>query len=110
MSTTLRHAEYYNMQGIFDELYDKSKNNCTKGINLYDLIISRENILLAYRNIKANTGSKSAGTDGMTIDHYKMEDTESFIENIRKSLENYTPNTVRRVECISQLKFEPFIN
>ncbi|MDM5186193.1 group II intron reverse transcriptase/maturase [Bacillus sp. DX4.1] len=98
MSTTLRHAEYYDMQKVFDDLYQRSKNNATKGINLYKHIISKENILLAYRNIKANTGSKTEGTDGITIDHYKMEDVDSLVDNIRKALIDYKPNTVRRVE------------
>ncbi|MEB4819762.1 group II intron reverse transcriptase/maturase [Bacillus thuringiensis] len=98
MSTTLRHAEYYDMQKVFDDLYQRSENNATKGINLYKHIISKENILLAYRNIKANTGSKTEGTDGITIDHYKMEKVDSFVDNIRKTLEHYKPNTVRRVE------------
>ena len=98
MSTALRHAEYYNMQGIFDNLYERSKNNTTKGLRLYEHIISKNNILLAFRNIKANTGSKTAGTDGITIDKYKIENVDEFIEEIRKALENYKPQTVRRVE------------
>ncbi|PHA19894.1 group II intron reverse transcriptase/maturase [Bacillus wiedmannii] len=98
MSTTLRHAEYYDMQKVFDNLYQRSENNATQGTNLYKHIISKENILLAYRNIKANTGSKTEGTDGITIDHYKMENVVSFVDNIRKSLVDYKPNTVRRVE------------
>ncbi|MCR6841323.1 group II intron reverse transcriptase/maturase, partial [Bacillus thuringiensis] len=98
MSTTLRHAEYYDMQKVLDDLYQRSKNNATKGVNLYKHIISKENILLAYRNIKANTGSKTEGTDGITIDHYKMKDVDSFVNNIRKTLVDYKPNTVRRVE------------
>ena len=52
----LRHAEYYDMQNIFDSLYAKSKNGYIFE-NLMDLILKRENILLAYRNIKNNTGS-----------------------------------------------------
>ena len=48
----LRHAEYYGMQGTFDELYQKSQNGEVFE-NLMDLILSRDNILLAYRNIKA---------------------------------------------------------
>lgn len=63
---SLRHAEYYEMQEIFDDLYAKSRNGETF-TNLIGLILSRENILLAYRNIKSNTGSKTPGTDGMTI-------------------------------------------
>jgi len=46
----LRHAEYYQMQKSFDELYSKSKNN-EIFTDLMELILTRENILLAYRNI-----------------------------------------------------------
>lgn len=53
----LRHAEYYGMQGTFDELYQKSQNGEVFE-NLMDLILSRDNILLAYRNIKANKQTK----------------------------------------------------
>lgn len=60
----LRHAEYYGMQDTFDELYQKSQNGEVFE-NLMDLILSRDNILLAYRNIKANKGSYTAGTDKM---------------------------------------------
>ena len=65
MSTELRNNEYYDMQNIFDWLYDKSRNHDTKGIDLYSLIISKNNILLAYRNIKSNTGSSTMKTDGI---------------------------------------------
>ena len=51
----LRHSEYYGLQGVFDELYAKSKNG-EELTDLMPLILSRENILLAYRNIKTNTG------------------------------------------------------
>jgi RNA-directed DNA polymerase len=98
VSTALRHAEYYGMQDIFDDLYERSKNNATKGLRLYEHITSKDNILLAFRNIKANTGSKTAGTDGITIDKYKIENVDEFIEEIRKALKNYKPQTVRRVE------------
>ena len=70
------------MQDIFDDLYERSKNNATKGLRLYEHIISKDNILLAFRNIKANTGSKTAGTDGITIDKYKIENVDEFIEEI----------------------------
>ena len=62
----LRHAEYYGMQDTFDELYQKSQNGEVFE-NLMDLILSRDNILLAYRNIKANKGSYTAGTDKKNI-------------------------------------------
>ena len=44
----LRHAEYYDMQSTFDELYARSQaGEIFDG--LMDVILSRENILLAYR-------------------------------------------------------------
>lgn len=86
------------MQETFDWLYSKSSENDTKGIDLYSLIISEKNILLAYRMIKSNTGSKTAGTDNLTINDYKMKDQKQFILEIRKTLENYQPKSVRRIE------------
>ena len=62
----LRHAEYYGMQNVFDSLYAKSLHGDTF-TNLMEIILSRENILLAYRNIKTNAGSKTAGTDRLTM-------------------------------------------
>ena len=62
----LRHAEYYDMQSTFDELYARSQaGEIFDG--LMDVILSRENILLAYRNIKSNTGSFTPGTDKLKI-------------------------------------------
>ena len=86
------------MQNTFDWLYEKSRNYDTKGIDLYSLIISENNILLAYRNIKSNTGSSTAGTDGITIDKYKIDNQEEFIKEIREELKNYKPQMVRRIE------------
>ena len=63
----LRHSEYYGMQEVFDELYAKSKS----GESFEDLmtpILSERNIILAYRNIKANKGSSTPGSDGITIE------------------------------------------
>lgn len=62
----LRHAEYYSMQSLLDQLYMQSKN----GNNFYKLtrlMQKEENIQLAYRNIKKNMGSHTAGVDGKTI-------------------------------------------
>lgn len=70
LSTTMRYWEYYNMQETFDRLYEESQGN--KSFHgLYELITSENNILLAYRTIKSNKGSKTAGTDLFTIDNYK---------------------------------------
>ena len=96
MSVTLRYNEYYDMQDTFDLLYERSKINATT-VNLYDIITSRENIKLAYRTIKSNTGSKTMGTDGLTISDYRIIDEDAFINGIQECLNNYHPKMVRRV-------------
>lgn len=92
----LRYNEYYDMQHIYDELYAQSKN----GNNFYkllEIIGSEQNICLAYRNLKTNSGSKTAGTDGLTIDDIKHLCDEDIIMKVRSSLDNYHPKSVRRV-------------
>lgn len=92
----LRYNEYYDMQHIYDELYAQSKN----GNNFYkllEIIGSEQNICLAYRNLKSNSGSKTAGTDGMTIDDIKQLSNAEIVATVRESLSNYRPKSVRRV-------------
>jgi RNA-directed DNA polymerase len=92
----LRFNEYYNMQSLYDGLYHQSKN----GNNFYKLIEiigSKQNIRLAYRNIKTNKGSKTPGTDGLTIQDIKHINDDTLIDEIRNRLANYKPQTVRRV-------------
>ncbi|WP_257145349.1 hypothetical protein [Bacillus cereus] len=98
MSTKLRNNEYYNMQETFDMLYESSKYNNTKGINLLDIIMRENNILLAYRNIKTNNGSMTAGTDGETITKFKEMNEYEFVEFIRKLILDYKPQSIRRVK------------
>ena len=62
------------------------------------IISSEENIGLAYRNIKSNKGSKTAGADGKTIDNLKNWSSKDLVRHIQKSFEWYTPGKVRRVE------------
>ena len=52
---------------------------------------------MAYRNLKINSGSKTAGTDGLTIDDIKHLCDEDIIMKVRSSLDNYQPKSVRRV-------------
>lgn len=98
---SLRHSEYYGMQAIFDELYAKSSNG-ENFSDLMPLILSRENILLAYRNIKANTGSKTAGTDKLTIWDVGRLMPDKVVEKVRfivtGSQHGYRPKPVRRKE------------
>ena len=61
----LRNSEYYNMQDVFDRLHAQATEG-RKFNSLLDIISSEDNILLAYRNIKKNDGSKTKGTDGQS--------------------------------------------
>lgn len=91
----LRHNEYYNIQDVFDTLYTRSKARQNFN-NLYDIIISRENILLAYRNIKGNRGSKTKGTNGSNILDIGGQDNEKIVSYVRHRLQNYKPHSIRR--------------
>ena len=93
----LRNAEYYDFQKIQDKLYADSMQGRTFN-RLVELIALPENIRLAYRNIKANSGSRTAGTDGRTIkDLEKMSDSK-LVALVQRKLNWYEPQSVRRVE------------
>ncbi|MED4284802.1 group II intron reverse transcriptase/maturase [Priestia megaterium] len=92
----LRHNEYYDTQSVFDKLYDDSKQG-KKSKNLIELMANEENIKLAYRNIKSNPGSKTPGTDGLTIKDISKLPTESVIGKIQDMFKWYMPSSVRRV-------------
>lgn len=96
MQTQLRYWEYYGMTEIFEGLYEGSKEGKSFD-RLYDMITSRENILLAFRTIKTNKGSKTAGADKRTIDDFKQFSEEGLVSFIQNRLSNYQPMKVRRV-------------
>ncbi len=93
----LRHSEYYDLQNCFDELYAKSKQGDVF-TNLMELISSEENIRLAYRNIKRNSGSETSGVDKLNIKDIEKLSAEKLVEIIQKKLKHYKPKPVRRVE------------
>lgn len=93
----IRNAEYYDMQKVFDELYADSEKGCHFR-NLVELIKCPENIKLAYRNMRKNSGSKTAGTDKKTISDLNKWTESALIAHVQRRLDWYTPNAVRRVE------------
>lgn len=93
----IRFTEYYDLQKTFDVLYEKSRMGY-QFCNLLDLITTRENILLAYRSLKGNSGSNTPGVDKRTIQHLSKMDEETFIGLVRKQFNWYCPKKVRRVE------------
>lgn len=93
----LRHAEYYDMQKTFDSLYADSKSDEVFG-HLMDIISAPNNIKLAFRNIKGNDGSHTAGTDGRTIESLAVMSEDKFVKLIQKQFRRYEPKAVKRVE------------
>jgi len=93
----LRNNEYYGTQEMFDGLFTQSQSGHIFQ-HLMEVIKSENNILLAYRNIKKNKGSKTRGTNSTNIvDIGKME-TADVIAYVRKRLTDFKPHSVRRVE------------
>lgn len=97
LETRLRAEQaYYDMTNITDKLYAQSKNG-NNFYKLYELIISENNILLAYRNIKKNTGSNTKGTDGKTVKDYSHMSMDDLLKIVRNRLANFQPMSVKRV-------------
>lgn len=98
---SLRHAEYYGIQEVIDSLYARSLKG-EEFTNLVDSILSRKNILLAYRNIKTNDGSKTPGTDNTTIKDIGKLSPDEVVEKVRfivaGSKYGYRSKPVRRKE------------
>ena len=98
---SIRYSEYYGMQEIFDKLYQQSKENIPLD-NAMDIILTKENIVLAYRSIKHNDGSTTRGTDKLTIKDIEKLSVDEVVENVRKFLigskHGYRPKPVRRKE------------
>ena len=74
----LRNAEYYDIQSVLDELYEKSKSDC-KFVDLISIIASEENIKLelCFWKICSRT-------------FYTKRD--NFLGKMRKIFSKYTPN------------------
>ena len=93
----IRNSEYYGLEETFDGLYADSRKG--KVFNhLMEIIESEENIKLAYRTVKKNTGSDTAGVDKRTIADLAKLSEEEYVRLIKKQFSNYHPRPVRRVE------------
>ena len=93
---SLRHAEYYSMVEIQDRLFQESKDGKVFK-DLISTIASEQNIKLAYRNLKTNKGSNTAGVDGVTFEDLKKMPEEAIVKRVRDKIFNYQPKAVRRV-------------
>ena len=94
------------------EVFDYSKITEKSGIitdywtnNLLDLILRKDNLNKAYKQVKSNKGA--GGIDGMQVDEllpYLRENQDTLIQEIR--IGKYKPNPVRRVEIPKETKGE----
>ena len=96
----------------YAEVFDYSKITEKSGVitdywtdNLLDLILRKDNLNKAYRQVKSNKGA--GGIDGMQVDEllpYLRENQNTLIQEIREG--KYRPNPVRRVEIPKETKGE----
>ena len=79
---------------VLRSLTEKSKNESYRFQRLYRNLYNQEFYWLAYKNIYANTGSMTAGTDGTTIDGMSDERIQRIIKTLRDR--SYQPKPARR--------------
>ena len=88
-------------ENIYNDLYERAKNG-EIFTDLMPLVLSRENILIAYRNIKNNTWRKTAGTDKLTIADIGRLTSEEVIAKVKSIVSGtkrgYRPKPLRRKE------------
>ena len=99
-------------QKEYAEVFDYSKITEKSGVitdywtnNLLDLILRKDNLNEAYKQVKRNKGK--GGIDGMQVDEllpFLRENQETLIQEIREG--RYKPNPVRRVEIPKEAKGE----
>lgn len=92
-----RNAERYDAKETGYKLYSDSQDGKIFD-RLMPLVLSEQNIILAYRNICKNGGSKTPGTDGKTITDIQRLTIDEVIERVRNKLRYYQPKKVQRVE------------
>lgn len=86
--TKIRNTEYYDMTYVFDDLYAKSLKN-QKFTNLLEIIQMEENIKLAYRNMRKNSGGRTPGIDNLTINHINSICEDEFLRIVKSKMRNY---------------------
>ena len=99
-------------QKEYAEVFDYSKITEKSSVimlfrsnNLLDLILQKDNLNEAYKQVKRNKGK--GGIDGMQVDEllpFLRENQRSLIQKIREG--KYKPNPVRRVEIPKETKGE----
>lgn len=86
----------YGLQEKLCNLYEQSRQG-KQFRHLMKLIVSEENVVLAYRNICKNKGSFTAGVDEKIITDIQKYPIQKVVEKVRNKLQFYQPKQVRRV-------------
>jgi len=89
------------LKSILDGFYATTKEAIEQGTmpNFKDLLeLAKSEVLTitAIHNIKSNHGSKTAGTDGATIDDILQKQYPEVIHMVQNGLDNYNPYLLRR--------------
>src|SRR5947208_12920593 len=67
-------------------------------IDLHNLVCDPATLLVAWRRVRGNRGSRSAGVDGQTVYHIeRVLGVQQFLSEVREQLKNgsYRPTAVR---------------
>ena len=86
----------YGLQEKLCNLYEQSRQG-KQFRHLMKLVVSEENVVLAYRNICKNKGSFTAGVDGKIITDIQKYPIQKVVQRVRNKLNFYQPKKVRRV-------------
>ena len=86
----------YGLQEKLCNLYEQSRQG-KQFRHLMKLIVSEENVVLAYRNVCKKKGSFTAGVDGKIITDIQKYPIQKVVEKVRNKLQFYQPKQVRRV-------------
>lgn len=86
---------------LLDKMYkhakEKSENRETISFKkLVDLIGIEPVITTAIHNIKSNSGSRTPGTDGETIERFLLANHQEVLDYVKEKLRWYKPKPVRR--------------
>ena len=78
----------YGLQKKLCSLYEQSRQG-KQFRHLMKLIVSEENVVLAYRNICKNKGSFTAGVDGKIITDIQKYPIQKVVEKVSNKLQFY---------------------
>lgn len=90
-------TEDSHLKDALDKLYQASTDN-NPFYGLYELVENENTIIKAIHNIKSNTGSKTPGIDNKKMEYYLKLPREKLLKLVRKTMRNYRPLPVKRVE------------